>query len=181
MSGPLLMFNWRAFRERWGLAGVRGHRTRGALEYEYDHGIGQRLARHRYLLPFHTATYGMGNVLTHDGIPVLWHQWYGAYRARLQSSEPFQCDTSVLLEHAARGEAAFIADYPNLDLSSLVPAWGPGFDIAAEQRAVSASAPGSLDRGVARMGDLKRLGIGGLAARVAARFDRWRRIGWAHR
>ena len=30
VSGPILMFDWRAFRQRWGLAGVRGRRGFGS-------------------------------------------------------------------------------------------------------------------------------------------------------
>jgi hypothetical protein len=178
LSGPLQLFNWRRFERRWGLSGVRGHRSYGAWEYEYDHGIGQKLTRHKYLLPFHTVRYGMGNLLKDGDTPVLWHQWYGSYRTRLNGGEPAlaHVDVHELIAHAREGEAAFLADHPHLDLSTLTPAWGPEFDIHAEQLAAERAYPGAFARSAARLGKWLRYDPAGAARRVAARLDRWRRL-----
>jgi hypothetical protein len=186
MSGPMLLFNWRAFKSRWGLAGVRGHRTYGTWEYEYDHGIGQKLTRHKYLLPFHTTKYGMGNVLTDGDMPVLFHQWYGAYRTRLAGPTAdrhvFRPAELAALEKLAReGEAAFLADYPDLHLSSMTPAWGPGWDIASEQATAEAASPGFVVRAGDRLRWWRTLGVRGLVARAWLKLDRWRRVRRASR
>ena len=129
VAGPLLMFNWREFRRRWGMSGVRGRRSYGAWEYEYDHGIGQKLTRHKYLLPFHTTRYGMGNLLKDGDAAVLWHQWYGSYRTRFDGQRRGRRSATgrSCRARGARqeGEAAFLADYPDLDLSNLPRRGGP--------------------------------------------------------
>ncbi|HEY5618692.1 MAG TPA: hypothetical protein VIK60_12170 [Vicinamibacterales bacterium] len=178
LSGPLLMFNWRDFKRRWGLPGVRGHRSYGAWEYEYDHGIGQKLIRHKYLLPFHTVKYGMGNILKDGDISVLWHQWYGSYRTRLGGRDFTVADLDVngLTGHARKSETAFLADYPNLDLSTLTPAWGPEFDIHEEQLAAEKACAGAFARGVARLRRWLRYDPAEAARRAATRLDRWRRL-----
>lgn len=177
-SGPLLMFNWREFQRRWGLAGVRGRRGYGAWEYEYDHGIGQKLTRHKYLLPFHTSKYGMGNVLKDGDTAVLWHQWYGSYRTRLNgaaAADPHP-DLNVVTAHARKSEAAFFADYPKLDLSTLRPAWGPDVDVRAEQLAAEKAYPGAIVRGAVRFRRWLRYEPGEAATRVMARLERWHRL-----
>ena len=167
VAGPVLMFDWCAFRARWGLSGVRGRRSYGAWEYEYDHGIGQKLRRHKYLLPFHTSRYGIGTVLTDGDAPVLWHQWYGSYRTRYGAPDD-------LVAYARRGEAAFLADYPNLDLSVLHPAWGPAWDIRAEQDAAESAHPSAVARAAARVGQWRSYGWRELVTRIRSRVDRWR-------
>lgn len=178
VAGPLLMFNWREFKRRWGLAGVCGYRAYGVWEYEYDHGIGQKLTRHKYLLPFHTGRYGMGTVLKDGDVSVLWHQWYGSYRQRFSSRD---ADANELIAHAKKGEAAFLADYPNLELSMLTPAWGPDWDIPAEQEAAERAYPGCVARAVARVRRWRNDGLGMLALRAWTKVDRWRRVSRASR
>jgi hypothetical protein len=117
-ASNFLIFDWRAFASRYGLRGIFGTPPAGASHFDFDYGIGQRLTRHHYLRPFHTGRYGLGNLLKDGDTPVAWHQWYGAYRTRL-------ADDHRAHAIAADGERAFIADYPNLDFSALVPAWGP--------------------------------------------------------
>lgn len=123
VASNVLLFDWERFRRRFGIGGVIGRRTAGALHYEFDYGIGQRLPRHRYLVPYHTARYGLGNLLCDGDRPVAWHQWYGAFRARLGTEATRGDDTALM---AARGEAAFLTDQPDLDLAGRTPAWGPG-------------------------------------------------------
>lgn len=174
MDATFLMFNWRAFRETWGFSGIHGRRPYGAWEFEDHYGICQHLRRHEYLLPFHTGAYGMGNVLKSGDTPVVWHQWYGAYRTRLASEV-----TAVhgeLIAHAQRGEAAFLADYPRLDFSALTPAWGPGWDLAAEQIAAERAYPGALVRTLANARRWLSYGWRGAAKRARIRIERWQRF-----
>jgi hypothetical protein len=175
VAGPLLLFDWHKFKRRWGLSGVRGHRGYGTREYEYDHGIGQRLTRHKYLRPFHTSRYGIGTVLKDGETAVLWHQWYGSYRTRFSDgqsgAEPSVASPAT---YARRGETAFLADYPNLDLSNLSPAWGPGWDVRAEQEAAEIEYPGLVARAAARARRWRQDGWRELAARVRTRVERWR-------
>jgi hypothetical protein len=175
VAGPLLMFNWCEFKRRWGMSGIRGRRSYGAWEYEYDHGIGQRLTRHKYLLPFHTMKYGAGTLLKDGDAAVLWHQWYGSYRTRFSNAHVVhgpRGDDAVA--YVGRGEEAFLADYPNLDLSDLRPAWGPGWDIRAEQTAAELAYPGVVARSAARLRRWRQDGWHEMAARLRAKVDRWR-------
>ena len=179
VAGPLMLFNWREFERRWGLAGVRARRSYGVREHEYDHGIGQKLARHKYLLPFYTARYGCGTVLKDGDTPILWHQWYGAYGTRFASVTPDAADspadpTDTLEALARNGESAFLADYPALDLSRLTPAWGPGYDVAREQRVAEAERPGRLYSVVMRVASWRRRGLRDVAGRLRVHADRWR-------
>lgn len=176
IAGPLLLFNWREFKRRWGLTGVRGKRRYGVWEYEYDHGISQKLRRHKYLHPYHTHKYGIGNVLKDDETPIAWHQWYGAYRTRFHDSGADEAVSRMRMAYAKQTEAAFLADYPTLDLSALTPAWGPGWDIAVEQLAAERARPGVLARGIARVKRWRSYGLDGLAARAVLKLDRWRRL-----
>jgi hypothetical protein len=106
---------------------------------------------------------------------VLWHQWYGSYRTRFSNAhavpEP-RADDAVA--YVRRGEEAFLADYPNLDLSDLRPAWGPSWDIRAEQEAAELAYPGVVARSAARLRRWRQDGWYELAARVRAKVDRWR-------
>ncbi len=184
-AANFIMFNLRAFKTRWGLRGVWGKRPHGTLHYEFDYGIGQKLTRQHLLLPFHARRYGMGNLLSDDGKPVLWHQWYGSYRTRLldsarepgNSSEP---DDRVVYDVVEKGELAFVADYPALDFSDLTPAWGPDRDIRAEQLAIETARPSRLEEAFA--GFMLRLrrwwgyGFRGFATRALARLDLWWRL-----
>jgi hypothetical protein len=175
VAGPLMMFDWFEFRRRWGLSGVRGERSYGAWEYEYDYGIGQKLTRHKYLLPFHTARYGIGTVLKDGDAAVLWHQWYGSYRTRFADTQPSSSPVvDQLVAYARQGEESFLADYPNLDLSVLHPAWGPEWDIQAERNAAEVAYPRAAARLGARVRRSREEGWRRLLARIRSRVDRWR-------
>jgi hypothetical protein len=183
MDTAFMMFNLTEFIATWGPRGIKGRRTPGTLEWEEHYGICQKLKLHKYLLPFHAPKYGLANLLKDGETPVVWHQWYGSYRARLgpecsagagagpggaslTDSPVFDlCDLSkpylgVPVAQLARAERTFLADYPHLDLSELTPAWGPGCDVRAEQLAAARDNP--------------RTGVRGLAARAWAKFRRWR-------
>jgi len=153
MDATFLAFNLGSFLRRWGLRGVEWKRTPDVWSREFHYGICQKLERHKYLLPFHTRKYGWGNLLKDGETHVLWHQWYGSYRKRPLGSD----DLRGAVGDLEKAERAFFADYPNLDLSCLTPAWGPECDIEAERRAVLAARPGGL------------LALRGLAARLLAR------------
>lgn len=162
-AANFLLIDWQAFKARFGLGGVFGTPVAGARHFDFDYGIGQRLARHRYLRPYHSPKYGLGNLLKDGEVPVVWHQWYGSYRTRLRESP----DVYAI---AASGERAFIADYPNLDLANLRPAWGPERDVAAEQRERATAGGGD-----AALRRLRRWGsrqVRVLAARLAVCRDR---------
>ena len=126
VAANFLIFNWAAFRARWGLRGVFGTPDEDARHFDFDYGIGQHLRRHHYLRPYHAARYGIGNLLIADGRPIAWHQWYGAYRDRLDEQ---QGDLRAL---AAGGESRFLGDYPQLDFTAVTPAWDPDCDVAEE-------------------------------------------------
>ncbi len=117
-ASNFLIFDWQAFSSRFGLRGIFGTPQPDARHFDFDYGIGQRLARHHYLKPFHVPRYGLGNLLKDGDTPVLWHQWYGSYRTRLSAAEP------GVQSIAEAGERAFLSDYPALDLGGLSPAWG---------------------------------------------------------
>ena len=123
----------------------------------------------------------MGNILMDGNTAVLWHQWYGSYRTRLAGPtvdrNVFKPAELVALETLAKeGEAAFLADYPALDLSSMMPAWGPDWDVVAEQEAAEAASPGLLVRASDRLRWWRSLGWRGLAVRAYNKVDRWRRL-----
>jgi len=170
-----IVFNVRAFLARWGLRGVIGRRPRRAKDYELDYGVGQRLTRHKYLLPYHTRRYGLANVLMDGETAVAWHQWYGSHRARLTGIEiPPETRERVALVEG--GERACLADYPRLDLSALTPAWGPERDVDADLDAIARRLPGDLERSVRRLRRWWGYGAAGLAARVGERLARWREL-----
>ena len=123
-ASNFLIFDWRSFESRWGLRGIFGRPDPRARHFDFDYGIGQRLPRHHYLRPYHAARYGLGNLLKDGDVAVAWHQWYGSYRTRLNN----QAVDRELVTVAQQGEAAFLADYPNLVLDNLTPAWGPDCD-----------------------------------------------------
>ncbi len=93
-------------------------------------------------------------------MPVLWHQWYGSYRTRL-GELPAEAPLQSIAE---AGEQAFLADYPNLDLSGLSPAWGPDCGAAAP----GAGTPGLVSRARQEIGYSLRT----LAARVVVGLER---------
>src|SRR5262249_4919199 len=122
-DATFLIFDVKKFLARYGLRGVRGRRVRGNWDFEYDYGICQRLPRHKYLRPYHTAKYAIANLIKDDDRPILYHQWYGSHRERLSHPSasawiPGLDETVALVE---RGEAAFVADYPNLDFADTTP------------------------------------------------------------
>lgn len=158
-ASNFLIFDWQAFRSRWGLRGIFGTPQSGAWQFDFDYGIGQRLPAHHYLKPFHTARYGLGNLLKDGDAPVLWHQWYGSYRTRL--AEPAEGPVQSIAE---AGERAFLADFPNLDLSGLSPAWGPDCEVSAPLT----NAPGLVARARQEIGYSLRA----LAARVVVGLER---------
>ena len=113
---------------------------------------------------------------------VLWHQWYGSYRTRLVGAEPeaYEPGVSETIAVVERGEKAFVADYPNLDLSDLTPAWGPECNLVAEQRIAAEGNP--LGERAFIKGTLRRVrrwpryGLRGLTARGLASLGRWWRL-----
>jgi hypothetical protein len=133
-ASNFLLFDWRAFEARWGLRGIFGTPQRGAKHFDFDYGISQRLRRHFYLRPYHAPRYGLGNLLRAGDVSLAWHQWYGSYRTRLDGPGV----SSDLATLARDGEAAFLADYPNLDLDHLSPAWAPGMEPAFTSTATPA-------------------------------------------
>jgi len=181
-AANFLIFDWRAFESRWGLRGIFGERPSGTRHFDFDYGIGQRLPRHHYLLPYHIRKYGIGNLLKDGKRPVLWHQWYGSYRTRLAETaiDATGDRDAEVFAVAAAGEQAFIADYPNLALADPSPAWGPERDVVAEQRAIASmeqSEPRqSVARAVQHCQRWRRYGVRVLAARTLARLDRWWRL-----
>lgn len=172
-ASNFLIFDWRAFESRWGLGGILGEPSSGARHFDFDYGIGQRLPRHHYLLPFHVRRYGIGNLLKDGDSPVLWHQWYGSYRTRLAGSER---DVYALAE---AGERAFIADYPKLAFVDPSPAWGPERDVEAEQREIISSrrreSGGPVSRAVQRLRRRVSHGLRAFAAHVFVGWERSRR------
>lgn len=164
-AANFLIIDWQAFRARWGLGGIFGEPSPGARHFDFDYGIGQRLKRHHYLLPYHARRYGLGNLLKDGETPVVWHQWYGSYRTRLLKA-------ADVYPAAEAGERAFLADYPQLILDDLSPAWGPERDLAAEERAVVAA--GSREAPPSRLRRWGSRHLRVLAARLAVRRDRAR-------
>lgn len=173
-DATFLLFNWREFKAKWGLRGVKGKRQPGAWNYECHYGICQKLKHHKYLLPYHTRKYGGGNLIKDGDTTVLWHQWCGTYRAWAPESgtgmAPGSREDLMLLQGA---ELAFRADYPNLDLSGLTPAWGPHYDICTEQLAAAKGNPagwrGFVTTDWPRMCRGPRSGLRGFPARILAR------------
>jgi hypothetical protein len=178
-AANFLLFHWRSFAARWGLRGVIGERVRGARSYEFDYGIGQKLLRHRYLQPFHTRRYGLGNLLKDGDATIAWHQWFGSYRTRMLAGATHP-DRSAMFATVEMGERAFLEDYPALELSSLVPAWGPELDIDAERSAVYREhrfAPGEfVARAVRTLRRWRDYGWRGILARSSAWIGRWWRL-----
>jgi hypothetical protein len=178
-ASNFILFNWRAFEARWGLRGVIGERLRHARSYEFDYGIGQKLSRHKYLLPFHTRKYGLGNLLKDDDAAVLWHQWFGSYRTRLVAGASYP-DRSAMYPGVEKGERAFLLDYPNLDFSGLVPAWGPDRDIRAEQESIARDmrfTPGKfVQRSMRTLRRWHSYGWSGILGRASSWLDRWWRL-----
>jgi hypothetical protein len=185
MDATFLMFNLRTFRQKWGLRGIiRNRPLDNAPINELHYGLCEKLNRHRYLMPFHAPRYGMGNLLKHGDTPILWHQWYGSYRARQLDTEPGNPETldpdgKILFPVLESGERAFLSDYPNLDLSGLVPAWGPDCDVAADSTAYSRANRRSrklIARGFKRLQAWHSYGLRGFWAHASARLDRWWRL-----
>jgi hypothetical protein len=179
-ASNFILFDWRAFKARWGMRGILGKRLPGGRHFDFDYGIGQRLQRHHYLLPFHARKYGIGNLLKDGNTPVVWHQWYGSYRTRLACAPEFDNEGSAVYALAQAGERAFIADYPQLDFAGLSPAWGPEFDIRAEQLSLAEATPrgtkGWVSLAMRRLSRWRSYGVRGFAARALARLDRWWRL-----
>jgi hypothetical protein len=181
-ASNFILFNLREFRAKWGLRGVIGKRPKETKDFEFYYGIGQKLSRHKYLLPYHSRRYGFGNLLKDGDTAVVWHQWYGAYRGRLVGSEPGAYEPGVADTYAVVeiGERAFIADYPDLNFSDLTPAWGPDCDVRAEQLAFAATNrfefPKAAGRAFRALRRWAGYGIRGIASRVATRVGRWWRL-----
>lgn len=152
-ASNFLIFDWRAFAARWGLRGVFGRPDPRARHFDFDYGIGQRLPRHHYLRPYHAARYGLGNLLKDGGVP-------NPYRARLNAPSVDQ----ELVAIAQQGEAAFVADYPNLVLDELTAAWGPDCD--------SAPSPSTSVARLARIRQEIGYSLRTIAARMVVGFER---------
>jgi hypothetical protein len=185
MDATFLMFNLRTFQQKWGLRGlVRNRPLDSAPINELHYGLCEKLSRHEYLMPYHVPKYGMGNLLVFGGTTILWHQWYGSYRARQLDLEPASPETldpdgKILVPVLERGESAFLADYPNLDFSGLVPAWGPECDVVADSLAFARANKRSrtmLSRSIRRVQTWHSYGLRGCWARASARLDRWWRL-----
>lgn len=176
VAANFILFNLREFEARWGLRGIWGRRPSGNLHHEFYYGIGQKLPRHHLLLPFHARRYGIGNLLADNGVPVVWHQWYGSYRTRLAGA----ANERMVYPVVEAGERAFIADYPEPDFATLAPAWGPEMDIAAEQLAIDGATPSRMRQCVAgvllRLKRWRAYGARGFASRVFAKLDLWWRL-----
>ena len=99
---------------------------------EFHYGICEKLTEHKYLMPYHTAKYGFGNLLCDGGLPLAWHQWYGSYRRRPLTASDLGMPIEQGLPALTQAERAFLEDYPNLDLTSLRPAWGPGIELTLQ-------------------------------------------------
>jgi hypothetical protein len=127
VASNFLLFDWQSFQRRWGLRGVFGRPRAGARHFDFDYGVGQRLERHHYLRPFHVARYGIGTLLRDGERDVVWHQWYGSYRTRLDES------SATLRDLVAQGERAFLDDFPRLRFDGARPAWGAERDIDGER------------------------------------------------
>lgn len=164
-AANFLIVDWQAFRSRWGLGGVFGAPSPGARHFDFDYGIGQRLKRHHYLLPYHACKYGLGNLLKDGETPVVWHQWYGSYRTRLP-------EATGLYAIAEAGERAFLADFPQLTLDDLSPAWGPDRDVAVGQQSIAAAGRVEAVPSPARRWASRHLRV--LLARMAVRRNRAR-------
>ena len=160
-AANFLIIDWQAFKSRWGLGGIFGVPTSGARHFDFDYGLGQRLLRHHYLLPYHTRKYGLGNLLKDGETPVAWHQWYGSYRTRL-------AETAEVHSIAAAGEHAFLADFPQLELADLSPAWGPDDD---GEVAPHVAGSGLVDAPPNRLRRWASCWFRVLAARIAVRRD----------
>ncbi|MDB4912848.1 MAG: hypothetical protein JWM95_492 [Gemmatimonadetes bacterium] len=172
-----LIFNLRDFLARYGLRGVRGMRRGAGGHFEYDYGIGQRLMRHKYLLPYHTPRYGVGNLLMDGAERVAWHQWYGSHGRRLSGTEHERSDESgveLRAQYVARTEQQFLADYPHLDFSQLDPAWGPELDVAQEIGAIST--PGFIARTARRIRRWPSYGVSGILDKLRVRLSRWQHL-----
>lgn len=176
VDSNFVIFNLRQFVARWGLRGVIGTRPRRTKDYEFTYGVGQRLTRHKYLLPYHTRRYGLGNLLTDGDVAVVWHQWYGSRPSRHPrlTDEGISSGFDERLGMIEQGERAFLEDYPNLDLSDLEPAWGPGRDAVAEGAAIARRRPGRVGRGMHRIRAWWNLSVPELAVRVRTRLQRRR-------
>jgi hypothetical protein len=172
----LVMFNLHQFVAQWGLRGIVGGRPRATKDYEFIYGVSQHLARHKYLLPYHTGRYGLGNLLVDGDARVAWHQWYASYQSRLPDDAPAGI-ASGLAERVAlieRGQHAFLQDYPRLELSPLEPAWGPGRDVVADGAAIARRRAGAVRRAAQRVRGWWRLGAREMAARGWNRLERLR-------
>jgi hypothetical protein len=178
MDATFLMFNWGEFRKMWRLRGIWGKPSKAARNFEFHYGICEKLSRHKYLRPFHTSKYGFGNLVKDGDSAILWHQWMGSYRTRfvMRKSEESGVLRGETMAAVEKGEIAFLADYPNLDLSVLTPAWGPEADIPMEQDLAARQYPTLVRRVLGRMSRWRSYGLSGLASRAFARLDQWRRL-----
>jgi hypothetical protein len=182
-DATMLLFDWKRFRDRWGLRGVKGRGRGGTWLHEFHYGICEKLPRHKYLRPHHAGRYGVGNLITDDdGTPVLWHQWYGSWRRRFDGTGPEVPVHGVqtIADRGRAGEDAFLADYPSLDFSDLQPAWGPEIDIDAERVLFEKAFPrrttlSAMIRGTAaRMRHWRTAGLRGFAMRGRRWMHLWR-------
>lgn len=133
VASNFLMFDWQAFKRTWGLCGVFGRPRAGARHFDFDYGIGQRLERHHYLRPFHVERYGIGTLLRDGRRDVVWHQWYGSYRTRLDES------SAMLRDLVEEGERRFLVDFPRLRFDGARPAWGAERDVDSERETLGVS------------------------------------------
>jgi hypothetical protein len=172
MDATFLLFDWQAFKERWGLRGIKGDRSGHVAHFEFHYGICEKLTQHKYLLPYHTRRYGLGNLVKLDDQPLLWHQWYGSYRKRISHDAR---EHRELLAVLANAERAFLDDYPDLDLAELSPAWGEGTDMGAALAMIQKT-PRTVPNPFHTLGNWRRQGLRDLAKRARSKLSRWWRL-----
>lgn len=121
MDMTFMIFDLKDFVAKYGYEGIAftGDRT-GHKSQEYHYGLCERLPRHKYLLPYHTEKYGLGNLLKDGDKNVVWHQWYGSYQKRNVDNP--RLDRVAMFggkEYLQKAERAFLSDYPNLDFNNI--------------------------------------------------------------
>jgi hypothetical protein len=176
MDATLLIFNLRDFIARWGWRGIKGRGASGSRQWEYHYGICEKLTKHKYLRPFHARPYGLGNLVRDGESNILWHQWYGSHAARVAADGSRVSGLPDVIDTVRESEAAFRRDYPNLNLSTVTPAWAPDREIEAEAAVGFPSRLPPRQLLTASIEGWRRLGVLGLLRRMAIRLDRWWRV-----
>lgn len=123
MDMTFMIFNLKDFVSKYGYDGIRIDKKKedlpGHTTHEYHYGLCEKLPRHKYLRPYHTEKYGMGNLLKDGDKNIGWHQWYGSYRIRPITAESDRVFHFGGKEYLRGAEEAFLADYPNIDITNI--------------------------------------------------------------